>query len=225
MREALHRIDVFIKQKGPFDGVLGFSLGSAMAVSYIFEQQRKNPDIKPPFSFALFFSTIFIASADDHCYKNLVDRILDDDHFNFRMEFPNGDFASLADSEEERVFTEYLKVVLSMHSSVGNILPNTRLDFLSFEAQAGNVPRLLHPQIYKERIRIPTVHVSGQKDVHAMAEQSRVAEGLYTPSMTQFYRHNGGHDIPFKKSEVLTIISMAKEAAEKGRQLQALYDF
>lgn len=112
-----------------------------------------------------------------------------------------------------------------MHSSVGNILPNTRLDFLSFEAQAGNVPRLLHPQIYKERIRIPTVHVSGEKDVYAMAEQSRVAEGLYTPSLTQLYRHDGGHDIPFKRSEVLTIISMAKDAVEKGMQLQALYDF
>lgn len=225
MREALHRIDIFIKQKGPFDGVLGFSLGSAIAVSYILDQKCKNPDTKPPFCFALFFLPIFIASSDDHCYESLVDRILDNDHSDFRTEFPGGDFALLLDSKDERVFTEYLKVVLSMHSSVGNILPNTRLDFLSFESQAGNVPRLLHPQIYKERIRIPTVHVSGEKDVYAMAEQSRVAEGLYTPSLTQLYRHDGGHDIPFKRSEVLTIISMAKDAVEKGMQLQALDDF
>lgn len=225
MREALHRIDIFVKDKGPFDGVLGFSLGSAMAVSYILDQQRKNPDTRQPFCFALLFSPIFIASPDDHCYKSLVDRILDDEHADFRAEFPDGDFASLLNSKDERIFTEYLKVVLSMHSSVGNILPNTRLDFLSFEAQAGNVPRLLHPQIYKERIRIPTVHVSGEKDVYAMAEQSHVAEGLYTPSLAQVHRHDGGHDIPFKRSDILTIISMVKDAADKGRQLQALYDF
>ena len=225
MREALDRIDAFIKRKGPFDGVLGFSLGSAMAVSYILDQQRRNPDAQPPFSFALFFSPIFIASPDEHCYESIVDRILDDNHSEFRTEFPDGDFASLLKAEDERIFAEYLKVVLSMHSSVGNVLPNTRLDFESFEAQAGYVPRLLHPQIYKERIRIPTVHVSGEKDVYAMAEQSRVAEGLYTPSLTQRYRHDGGHDIPFRRSEVSTIISMAKNAAEKGKQLQALYDF
>ena len=225
MRDALHRIDIFIKQKGPFDGVLGFSLGSAMALSYILDQQRKNPDTKPPFCFALFFSPIFIASPNDHCYESLVDRILDDEHSDFRAEFPDGDFASLLDSEDERIFAEYLKVVLSMHSSIGNVLANNRLDLISFEAQAGDIPRLLHPQICNERIRIPTVHVSGEKDVPVMAEQSHVAEGLYTPSLTQVYRHDGGHDIPFKKSEVLTIISMVKDAAEKGKQLQALYDF
>lgn len=225
MREALDRIEIFIKRKGPFDGVLGFSLGSAMAISYILDQQRKNPDGQPPFGFGLFFSPIFIASSDDHCYEALVDRILDDDHSDFRAEFPDGDFSSLLQSEDERVFTEYLKVVLSMHSSVGNILPNTRLDFLSFEAQAGHVPRLLHPRIYKDRVRMPTVYVSGEKDVYAMAEQSRVAQGLFTPSLTQPYRHDGGHDIPYKRSEVSTIISMTKKAAENGRQLQALYDF
>ncbi|KIX00551.1 uncharacterized protein Z518_09616 [Rhinocladiella mackenziei CBS 650.93] len=225
MRETLQRIDVFVKENGPFNGVLGFSLGSAMAISYILDQQRRNPDTRPPFCFALLFSPIFVASADDHCYEGLVNRILDDDHANFRGEFPDGDFASLLDSKEECIFSEYLKVVLSMHSSVGNILPNTRLDFLSFEAQAGNVPRLLHPEIYKERIRIPTVHVSGEKDIYAMAEQTRVAEGLCTPSLAQVHRHDGGHDIPFKRSDVQTIISMAKVAAEKGRQLQELYDF
>ncbi|KAK8079178.1 hypothetical protein PG994_002985 [Apiospora phragmitis] len=225
MREALHRIDKFIRQTGPFDGVLGFSLGSAMAVSYILDQQRRNPDSRPPFDFALFFSPIFVASPDDACYERLVDRILDDDHAEFRAEFPDGDSASLLGSEEERVFTEYLKVVLSMHSSVGTSLPNTRLDFLSFEAQASNVPRLLHPDIYKERVRIPTVHVSGLNDVPAMEKQSQVAEGLYTPSLTQLYRHDGGHEIPFKKAEVMTIISMVNDTAEKGKQLQALYDF
>ncbi|KAH8701451.1 serine hydrolase FSH [Phaeosphaeriaceae sp. PMI808] len=225
MHEALQRIDNFVRENGPFDGVLGFSLGSAMAISYILEHQRRNPDTQPPFYFAVLFSPIFVASADDHCYEDLVNCILDDDHANFRSEFPNGDFTSLLASKEERIFSEYLEIVLSMHTSVGNILPNTRLDFLSFEAQAGNVPRLLHPEIYKERIRIPTVHVSGEKDVYAMAKQTRVAEGLYTSSLLQTYRHNGGHDIPFKRSDVQAIISMIHVAAENGRQLQELYDF
>lgn len=225
MRDALHRIHTFIRQNGPFDGVLGFSLGSAMAISYILDQQRKSPDARPPFAFALLFSPIFIASPDDNYYKSLVDRILDDDHSNFRLAFPHGDFASLLDFKDDRIFSQYLKVVLSMHSSVGDVLPNTRLDFISFEAQARNVPRLLHPEIYNERVRIPIVHVSGTLDVYAMAEQSRVAEGLYTPSLTQLFRHPGGHDIPFKSSEVSIIASMVKDAAEMGKQMQALYDF
>jgi hypothetical protein len=225
MHEALQKIDDFTKEYGPFDGILGFSLGSAMAISYILEHQRRQPDLQPPFSFAILFSPIFVASADHHCYENLVNSILDEDHAKFRAMFPNGDFGSLLDSREERIFSEYLSIVLSMHTSVGNILPNTRLDFLSFEAHAGNVPRLLHPEISKERIRIPTAHISGTKDVPAMAEQTHVAEGLYTPSLLRTYQHDGGHDIPFKRSDVQAIISIIHVAAENGKQLQELYDF
>jgi hypothetical protein len=112
-----------------------------------------------------------------------------------------------------------------MNSSVGNILPNARLAFLSFEAQAQNVPRLLHPKIYNQRVRIPIVHVSGERDVYAMKEQSRVAEGLYTPSLTQIYRHDGGHNMPYRKREILDIISMVKDATERGKEMQELYDF
>ncbi|KAH8743187.1 serine hydrolase FSH [Diaporthe sp. PMI_573] len=225
MREALHRIAVFIKLHGPFDGVLGFSLGSAMAISYILDQQRRNPDSKPPFSFALCFSPIFVASPDETCYEDLVDRILDDGHSDFRAVFPDGDFDSLLESEDEIVFTKTLQTVLSMNSTVGDVLPDTRLDVLSYDAQARDVPRLLHPRIFKERVRIPLVHVSGENDPQSMAELSRIAQGLCAPSLTQLYRHDGGHNIPFKRSEVMTIISMVKKAAEKGRQLQALYDF
>lgn len=225
MQEAHKKIDDFSKEYGPFDGILGFSLGAAMAISYILEHQRSKPGLQPPFSFAILFSPIFVASADHQCYEDLVNSILDAGHAKFREFFPNGNFGSLLDSSEERIFSEYLSVVLSMHTSVGNILPNTRLDFLSFEAHADNVPRLLHPEIYGPRIRIPTLHISGTKDSPAMAEQTRVAEGLYTPSLLQKYRHDGGHDIPFKKSDVQAIISMVRVAAEKGKQLQELYDF
>jgi hypothetical protein len=109
MTEALHLIERFIRQSGPFDGVPGFSLGSAMAISYILDQERKNPDARSPFDFALFFSPIFVASPDNQCYESLVNRILEDGHKHFRAEFPKGDLASLLESEDELVFANYLK--------------------------------------------------------------------------------------------------------------------
>ena len=174
MREAFHRLDEFIRDNGPFDGVLGFSLGAAMAMSYILHQQRTKPDAKPPFCFATLFSPIFVASSDDACYEGLISRLLDDEHALFRSAFPHDDFRSMLDSEDEQTFAEYLRVVLSMYTSVENILPgnNTRFEFFedTSSVKAENVPRLLHPVLTRDRVRIPTVVVTGEKDVGAMAE-------------------------------------------------------
>jgi pimeloyl-ACP methyl ester carboxylesterase len=219
VRDALARLDDFVKEKGPFDGVLGFSLGAALAMIYMLDQQSKHS--VSPFSFAVLFSPIFIASPDNNYCEELVRRMLDDDHKAFRAAFPDGDFAPLLDvggdssAAAKRTFAEYLQTVLSMHSMVGMVLPNTRLDFFG-EGKAESIPRLLHPLLTKDRVKVPTVYVTGERDMPAIAEQSRVAKGLCMASLTHVHRHAGGHDIPFKRSDVKAIISLIKTAAEEA---------
>jgi pimeloyl-ACP methyl ester carboxylesterase len=238
MRTAFHRVDEFIRVNGPFHGIVGFSLGAAIAMSYILHQQRTTPDTKPSFYFAVLFSPIFVASSDDACYEGLITRLLDHAHAPFRSKFPSGEWRETlegeGEEEEERTFAEYMRVVLSMHESVGDILPgnNTRFEFFDDSESSGgvkvgleNVPRLLHPVLTRERVRIPTVLVTGEKDVGAMAEQSQVAQGLCKASLQWKYRHDGGHDVPFKRSDVQAIVAFMREAAEEGRELRSLYDF
>lgn len=230
MKAAHDRLQFFIECNGPFDGVLGFSLGAAMAVSFIIEQQHTRPDDKPPFAFAVLFSPIFIASADDKCYEPLIRRLLDHNHADFRKTFPRDGFVDMLQSDDERIFTEYLRSVLSMHTTVGNILPanNTRFDFFDQSqgrsVEMANVPRLMHPLLLKDRIRIPSVVVTGGSDVASMAEQSRVAQMMCASASTRSYKHDGGHDVPFRKSDVQAIVSLIQSAAEDGMQISSLYD-
>ena len=215
MRQALIHLDDFIKENGPFDGVFGFSLGASLAMAYMLDQQRRRAT---PFSFAVLFSPIFIASPNDDYCEHLVLRLLDDNHTAFRSAFPDGDLVpllGLSASTADQTFVEYLKTVLSMHSMVGMILPNTRLDFFG-EGKAQVIPRLLHPLLIEDRIQVPTVHVTGSKDVPSMAEQSRVAQGLCNASLARVYGHMGAHEVPFKRSDVKAVISLIRLAAEEA---------
>lgn len=222
VQDALSRLDRFVEENGPFDGVFGFSLGSALAIAYILDRQQRHAS--PPFSFAVFFSPIFVASPDAGYCTDLLARMLDDDHAAFRAAFPDGDFAPLLDAgasspgdsvpaAAKRTFAEYLQTVLSMHSTMGMILPNTRLDFFS-GGRLDAIPRLLHPLLTKSRVRIPVVCVTGGKDSPAIAEQSRVAKELCMAPMTQVYKHARGHDIPFQKSDVQAIVSLIEITTE-----------
>ncbi|KAJ4296100.1 hypothetical protein N0V88_004802 [Collariella sp. IMI 366227] len=232
VRDALGRLDAFIHENGSFDGVLGFSMGAAMAISYMLDHQRCNPNKRPPFSFAVLFSPIFIASPDDNCYAGLVNRLLDDEHAAFRANFPDSEAVALLNSDDERIFARYLSVVISMHATVGNVLPNTRLNLFAVDDSNGGdgkpgaveIPRLLHPALFQERVAVPTVYITGEKDVEAMAEQSRVAREMCEASLVRMKTHDGGHDVPFKKSHVKIIVESIKAAAEEGRQLCAVFD-
>ncbi|KAF2119259.1 serine hydrolase-domain-containing protein [Lophiotrema nucula] len=47
----------YIERRGPFDGVIGFSQGAALAASILLHHQLSKPTIPPPFSFAIFFGS------------------------------------------------------------------------------------------------------------------------------------------------------------------------
>lgn len=222
MREAQSHLDKFIQEHGPFDGVFGFSLGAALAISYMLDPQRK--DASPPFSFAVFFSPIFIASPNESYCEELLQRWLDDEHVIFRSEFPEGDFMPLLEDPTERILAQYLQLVLAMQAmGVGMILPNTTVDFLG-AGEVQGIPRLIHPDLLPDRIRIPTVHVTGLKDSPYIGEQSRIAQGLCSPSIRQVHHHDGGHDVPYKRSDVTKIISSIKTTAKEGQNIRDLYE-
>lgn len=228
MREAFRRLDDFILDNGPFDGVVGFSHGAAIAISYILHQQRIKPDEKPAFCFATLFSPIFAASSDDACYEELVNRLLDDEHELFRSAFSHTGFEPSLYSEDEQTFIGYIRVLLSMDSILGTRSRerNVNLEFFNVAGgtKAEHVPRLLHPALTRDRVHIPTVVVTGENDLSTIIEQSRIAHGLCKASLQWNYWHDGGHDVPFKRPHVENIASYMMKAAEMGRELGSLYD-
>lgn len=56
MRTALDQLDAFIAIEGPYDGVLAYSQGAALAATYIIQQAQLHPTTPPSFKCAIFLS-------------------------------------------------------------------------------------------------------------------------------------------------------------------------
>ncbi|KAF2203110.1 hypothetical protein GQ43DRAFT_390710 [Delitschia confertaspora ATCC 74209] len=220
IREALDRIHTFVQMYGPFEGIFGFSLGASIAVSYILEyQQRGYPN---PFSFAALFSTTAIFSPDDRL-EQVIQPLFREDCTKFEYPTPQGgifSFESYLEQNPERDFTEYLQVVLLSMQSMGvhGILPDRDLN----STQSESLPRLIHPQLFQDRVRIPTVHVTGQREPESIKVQSRVARALCDTSWVRTYIHEGGHHVPFNISDVRAIGEIIREAGEQERPAKGL---
>ena len=62
--DAIDFINNIIERQGPFDGVIGFSQGSVMALATMLRYAKLNPDDDPLFRFAIFFSVPYIPEKD-----------------------------------------------------------------------------------------------------------------------------------------------------------------
>lgn len=219
MREALDDLDEFVESNGPFDGVFGFSQGASLAVSYILEQQARQPYGPAPFGFGVFFSSVAAFSADyDHCGK-IVHNLLIERPSDFQAVLTGVDAAIDIKSGE----MAFAKALAACHTSVEvlKIKPGISLDFLK-SADCNKMPRPMHPLLVADRVSIPTVHVTGKKDFPLMIEQSYLVQGLCNDSMLRVHRHSGGHKVPSLRSEVKAIATSIEWAAEQSKRVRAL---
>lgn len=156
-----------IEEEGPFDGIIGFSQGAAVASSYIL-QDFKLPVPKNPFKCAIFFcasmpfdldSTPFTVSADGVCrYVDTKEAIAGFDVTSTIPEATSPGYSGMFDEN-----TQFLQRY------------TPRKD--------GRTP-----------IRIPTTHVVGAIDGYH--SQGLQLKDLCTPHTRQFVEHRAGHDIP-----------------------------
>ncbi|KAI0006342.1 serine hydrolase FSH [Xylariaceae sp. FL0662B] len=165
-------------QSGPYDGVIAFSHGAALVSSYLLYQQWYEHESPPPFRFAAFISGNIPLMA----LKDLGVTISD---------------------EAERVVAE---AELQYSQGLGPLPTHTtrarRAVFNSddcFGLNLNSIPLEL-------KIRIPTVHVWGEKD--PMLPASVQLAGLCDPYIRKIHIHPGAHEIPRdgKSLEELAVI-------------------
>lgn len=222
MQHALEDLDEFIQDHGPFDGVVGFSQGAALAASYILTQQRQHPTRAAPFDFALFFSAVVAFSPDEADCEPLIQQLLSKAPPAFRKSFPRADFATLGHADY-RPWAEYLSRSILALDNIGSQSDNVDHRFLSRDqTTSDDVPRPLHPEYIKDRITIPTVHITGKRDYPVLLDQSKHLHGMCEERRTRCYRHSLGHAIPTKASEVKAIVKAIEWATEEGKITKAL---
>ncbi len=199
MADALEHLDTTIDELGPFDGILGFSQGAALALSYMCQQQIRGAPA--PFRFALCFSSVIPFSADAGYCQSVVQRLC-----ALRRDMT---VAPLADdpvlTRDERLFCDVMLRTVIAAKKKGAALPEYSMDVYS-QGDGSKAPRVMHAQLLKEKLQIPTVHVTGRRDFDFMQNMSDIARGLCEERLTRKLEHSGGHHPPQKDAEVRAVV-------------------
>ena len=174
IKEAHKWLLAYIDKHGPYDGVMCFSQGCALASSLLLYHQKFHPEDPPPFKIAMFIC------------GGVVLPVLDDLGFEV--------------TEESRKIDEISRVQLMAKASSEAILKDgtkrwgVGVDPLSQQDKANvfgfnfnNVPQ-------EALIQIPTVHIYGAKDPRYPSSISLAH--FCEESVRKTYDHGGGHDIP-----------------------------
>ncbi|KAI2628549.1 inducible nitrate reductase 2 [Hypoxylon sp. NC1633] len=217
--EAMEDLDQFIEDNGPFDGVFGFSQGASMAATYLLDHYAREPEAQPPFDFAVLFSSVAAFSPDETCCGSVIADLMEQDYPAVQT-FPDAVFSKL--SKLGRLFAEYLALTFTVAKQIGAVSPDQDIAFFK-QRNMQDVPRVLHPSLTEDRIKVPTVHVIGKADLPAMVAQSRLVSGLCDQSLARVHYHSGGHGIPAKRTDVKPLLEMIEWATTESANRRALY--
>lgn len=211
IRDLHDLIDSVIEEQGPFDGIVGFSQGASIALSYLMQRHIES-SFDSSFKFAVFFSTIAAMSADES-YCNSIVSSLGPTEKKALDDFPNSSFEEFG--QDVRIFCHGLINSIE-EARVAGALGSSKDRFA--HAKEADIPRPLHPFLLKERIAIPTVHVIGKRDLPAFLKTSALMRSLCDDSVVKVVTHDGGHDLPKKTRDVQAVLSAMDWAAEKGQR-------
>ncbi|KAF9881757.1 hypothetical protein CkaCkLH20_00903 [Colletotrichum karsti] len=196
MKNAMEHLEMTIDELGPFDGVLGFSQGAALAVAYIYDQQVHGRMV--PFNFALCFSPVLAFSADEHCTESVIKGVC---ARRVDLSAPTTEIKSLGLASKELAFVDVITRVVMPAKRAQAMLPDHDLGVYS-DGDGTDAPRLMVPQLVSEKINIPTIFVSGKRDMSFMRDMSEITRGLCNEKMMKKLEHSGSHQPPQRETEV-----------------------
>ncbi|KAF2259790.1 hypothetical protein CC78DRAFT_571633 [Lojkania enalia] len=211
----------YVERRGPFDGVIGFSQGAALAASILLHHQLKSPSTPPPFSFSVFLGSPIPFS---HSLRYGIDtrkafgaRIVTP---TVRPNCPNEvpkylitDPAYLRGEEElrrlarEKLMKSRLEAAEYTHNTVvddsdvetpqGSASPSSVSEF-GDNNDAEDLPetfyQMFHHTCDEVRISIPSAHVYGRKDKWNLHSKDLVK--LCERGSAETFEHGGGHEVP-----------------------------
>jgi hypothetical protein len=221
--ELVHEI---IEEEGPFDGVIAFSQGAALALSLLMHQELNNPGDRPLFSFAALFSCPIVLSPDTKLnlerLRDATSNLEPDETIKSAMptkEAPKHRFSLLLTENQRALAQEYRSILDDAKErahEMGVPLSEDDSDDGSDDEELSRIPRLIHPLMVNARVSVPTVHMYDPTDMYHA--QHKLAVRLCDKFLTQDVQHSGGHGLPTDPKQVKACAAAIIKAVEKGRQ-------
>ena len=182
VQSAVDTVLDVINTEGPYDAVLGFSNGAALAATVLAAAAERNPRDSPPFRAAVFFCSITPYRLDSGPL-----------HLTFEgdtvVSASRGDVPAQKDEPYDlQKDPEAAGIVAELQGrkDIGwEVQPHWSKDFLLG----------YYPPLHGQRIHIPTVHVIGDEDRSYKEQGKRLVE-LCNPRAQCVISHPGGHQFP-----------------------------
>lgn len=181
-----------VEKHGPYDGVMCFSQGCSLIASFCLYHQAETPDQPLPFKVAIFIC------------GGVPLQVLEDVGIEVSQEAWDINTKSSQALAEQASTDAILKSGLDRWVSADGVVANgeapldpTNVFGLDFTKMPKNL-----------RIKVPTVHIYGNKDPRYTA--SLQLAQFSDPTLRKTYDHGGGHDVP-RKTEVSDSIAQLVE--------------
>ncbi|TKW48618.1 hypothetical protein CTA1_5550 [Colletotrichum tanaceti] len=202
-----------VREEGPFDMVVGFSQGAALAAAAIarHEQRHLTED--------LFKAAVFVGASMPFDLDTGKVRLTYDGTGSLRAErldaagnaIPEGDDG---DGSSSRWVKDCRTATVISEFESRN--PDARQTAAA--PQSIEVLLRYHPRTHPQRIQIPTVHVVGAKDGYA--QQGLDLASLCDSRVCQTIVHEGGHEFPRKDEALQRVADCMQAAAAQTSYLQ-----
>lgn len=195
LADAHDWLSQLIKDRGPYDGVIGFSQGCALTATFLLSLQSKIAEqdagkpgaVEIPFKFAILIcGGVPLTFLEDQGYE-VSDIAKENDKRTGLALASQASFSALLEHGRDR-----WKGDAGADPSLAD-LSSLPLDEV---VSADNIGGLDFRQIPSERlIQIPTVHICGTKDPRKLSGIQLAR--LCRADRRQVWDHGGGHDIPW----------------------------
>ncbi|KAJ5128606.1 hypothetical protein N7448_002322 [Penicillium atrosanguineum] len=197
--KAISYLEEILEDEGPFDGIFGFSQGSALMLSYFYQQQAAENPVAV--NFACLFSTAMPCSSDVSLGHAVISKLRAREHDITDRAGANGrDLTS-----EEQEFVEILQRTVVDAAIQDPLFPWTDMDVYR-RGELDDIPRVMYSSALARKIQIPTVHVWGQNDFEYMIQMAKLSRSLCDQSISKTVLHSGLHDMPKKQTEIKAVL-------------------
>ncbi|RCI13546.1 hypothetical protein L249_5590 [Ophiocordyceps polyrhachis-furcata BCC 54312] len=193
MEKSIERLEAFIEEDGPYDGVMAICEGAMLASALLFKRQIEDPAAPLPFRFAIFIAGFPPFTWSENIGQNVFDQLISDDP----IDLDKDNFEQQEKSECKPNVERIKSLARSMYRDLGPELDRwvkALQDIGTNPDKAHLKPHVLLPQLHSDRLDLPTAHIWGRGDV--LVKHSELLLRLCNPDLALSHVHEGGHDVP-----------------------------